>query len=172
MAAPPLLPIPSGLDSCRAVAAYDPTTRAAIVRLKNGDRRILVSPLAEVLAGLAPADPALVVTWAPTGGRRRRRRGFDHAELLARAVARRRGLRVSALLRRLPGPAQVGRSAAERRQGPQFVARRACRSPVLLIDDVATTGATLSAAAQALRAAGAPEVHGLVVARAARSGTR
>jgi predicted amidophosphoribosyltransferase len=50
------------------------------------------------------------------------------------------------------------------------VATRECHRPVLLVDDVATTGATLSAAATALRAAGVPEVHGLVVARALRPG--
>jgi predicted amidophosphoribosyltransferase len=74
------------------------------------------------------------------------------------------------LLRRRPGAAQAGRPAAERRHGPQFVARRRCATPVLLVDDVCTTGATLRAAAEVLLEAGAPEVHGLVVARAPRPG--
>jgi predicted amidophosphoribosyltransferase len=167
MSRAPALPVPPGLVSCRAVLAYDDEVRAAITGLKNGDQRARVAQLAGALAALVPEVPGLVVTWAPTSGPRRRRRGFDQAELLARAVARRRGLRARGLLRRLAGPAQVGRGAGERWGNPRFAARR-CEGPVLLVDDVATTGATLSAAALALRAAGAHEVHGLVVARAPR----
>jgi predicted amidophosphoribosyltransferase len=146
--------------------AYDATARGTITALKNRGERARITALADLLADRVPPIDGLVVTWAPTGAGRRRSRGYDQAELLARAVARRRGLRVAPLLRRLPGPAQAGRSAGDRRANPRFAARRACAHPVLLIDDVATTGATLSAAAAALRTAGAPEVHGLVVARA------
>jgi predicted amidophosphoribosyltransferase len=166
MAAPPALAVPPGLDSCRALAAYDDAVREAVVGLKNRDQRALVPELATSLARLVPAVPGLVVTWAPTAPARRRRRGFDQAELLARAVARRARLPVARLLVRRPGPPQAGRDAAARRSNPAFAARRRCVAPVLLVDDVSTTGATLSAAAQALRAAGAPSVHGLVVARA------
>jgi predicted amidophosphoribosyltransferase len=147
--------------------AYDDDVRVAITRLKNRDERGRISVMADGLAGLVPAVSGLVVTWAPTAGPRRRMRGYDQAELLARAVARRGGLPVAALLRRCPGPAQAGRAAGDRWAHPGFVALRRTERPVLLVDDVATTGATLSAAARALRAAGAPEVHGLVVARAA-----
>lgn len=166
MRAPPLLPVPMGLVTCRAVTAYDAAAREALVGLKNHGERARVTRWADALAALVPGVEGIVVTWAPTSDRRRRRRGFDQAELLARAVARRRDLPVAALLRRRPGPAQAGRTGAERRTNPAFVARRSCVRPVLLIDDVATTGATLTAAARALHAAGAPAVHGLVVARA------
>jgi predicted amidophosphoribosyltransferase len=166
MGAAPLLPVPAGLLTCRAVVAYDSAARRALVGLKNRDERVRVGEWADQMAALVPPVDDLVVTWAPTSDRRRRRRGFDQAELLARAVARRRRLPVARLLRRLPGAAQAGRTARERADNPGFAARRPCRAPVLVIDDVATTGATLSAAAAALHRAGAPEVHGLVVARA------
>jgi predicted amidophosphoribosyltransferase len=166
-AAPPL-PVPPGLTSCRALVAYDPETAAALLALKNGGHRALVRPLAAAMARLVPAVDGLVVTWAPTSARRRRARGYDQAELLARALARRAGLRAGALLRRQAGPAQAGLGAGARWANPRFTARR-CPWPVLVVDDVATTGATLSAAATALRTAGAPEVHGLIVARAPRS---
>jgi predicted amidophosphoribosyltransferase len=169
---PPLLPVPPGLVTCRAAVAYDAGAKGELVGLKNRGERARVTRWADELARLVPPVEGLVVTWAPTGDRRRRRRGFDQAELLARAVARRRGLPVVRLLRRLPGVAQAGRTASERRAGPVFVARRAWPGPVLVIDDVATTGATLSAAALALRGAGAEAVHGLVVARAPRPGGR
>jgi predicted amidophosphoribosyltransferase len=147
------------------VLGYDDDVRHAVTSLKNRGERALVSVLADGLAALVPDVCGLLVTWAPTGAGRRRERGFDQAELLARAVARRRGLPVARLLRRLPGPAQAGRSAADRWGNPAFSAR-GHRGPVLLVDDVSTTGATLSAAAAALRRAGSIEVHGLVVARA------
>ena len=170
MASPPLLPAPPGLASCRALIGYDAQARAVLTDLKNRDRRGLVTALADQLASLVPATDDLLVTWAPTSPRRRVGRGYDHAELLARAVARRIGRPARPLLRRLPGPPQAGRSSAARRENPRFVPRGPCPHPVLLLDDVTTTGATLSAAAAALREAGAPAVHGLVVARAPRPG--
>jgi predicted amidophosphoribosyltransferase len=153
------------LDSCRALLAYDADVRSAVTALKNRDERARVTRLADGLAALIPDVPGLVVTWAPTGQRRRRERGFDQAELLARAVARRRGLPARRLLTRRRGAPQAGLAAADRWQHPGFASRRAPTN-VLLIDDVATTGATLAAAATALRRAGAEAVHGLVVARA------
>ncbi|HEX5586764.1 MAG TPA: phosphoribosyltransferase family protein, partial [Acidimicrobiia bacterium] len=112
------------------------------------------------------------VTWAPTTPQRRRDRGFDPAELLARHVARRLSLPCSALVCRLPGPPQTGLAASARRVGPRFApardraaARRTFGAAVLVVDDVATTGATLTASAVALRAAGARRVVALTAAR-------
>ena len=137
-----------------------------MVGLKNRDERSRVTELALAMARLVPPVPGLTVTWAPTSPARRRGRGFDQAELLARAVARRAGLPVARLLSRAPVAPQAGLDAGARRSNPAFRLARRWPGPVLLVDDVATTGATLSAAARALRAAGATEVHGLVVARA------
>lgn len=169
MRPPPSLPVPLGLATSRALTTYDDDARAVLTALKNRGERAWVAVLADLLATLVPDVDGLVVTWAPTGDGRRRRRGYDHAELLARAVARRVRRPARQLLRRRAGPAQAGRSLAERRSNPRFEARR-CSHPVLVVDDVATTGATLTAAARALRSAGATEVHGLVVARAPRPG--
>lgn len=109
-----------------------------------------------------PFDPVPfdVVTWAPTSAHRRRRRGYDQSELLARAVARRLGLPCRRLLVRDRSRHQTGRSRRDRLEnGPVFKARPMRRpSRVLVIDDVVTTGSTLRAAGHALDLAGAAKV--------------
>src|SRR5687767_14829256 len=64
--APPAFAVPLGLDSCRALWAYDEGARRAVVGLKNRDERGRISELAASLARLVPAEPGLLVTWAPT----------------------------------------------------------------------------------------------------------
>ncbi len=111
--------------------------------------------------------PVDAVTWIPTTAQRRRARGFDQAELLARGVARHLRRPCRRLLDRAPGPAQTGRSAAERRAGPRLrvVARADVPDHVLVVDDVVTTGASATAAADALRRGGAAFVMVSAVAR-------
>ena len=119
-----------------------------------------VTPIADGMASVAGAARAAdVVTWVPCSPTRRTERGFDPAELLARALARRLGLRARRLLRRLDDEPQTARSREGRLAGPRLVVRQG-RVPgsVLVVDDVCTTGSTLRVAAAALRAAGATEV--------------
>ncbi len=108
MGAAPCLPVPPGLVTCRAVLGYDDEVREAVIGLKNRGERALVAA-----AGRRPgrararrAGPPRHL--GPDGPRRRRQRGFDQAELLARAVARRRRLPVRtaapAAPRRRPSP--------------------------------------------------------------------
>jgi predicted amidophosphoribosyltransferase len=161
----PALPDPPGLDSCAALLTYAGAGRELVARLKYRNARASVPFLARGMAAIVPFDID-VVTWAPTTPARLRRRGFDQARLLARAVARQRGVPCCALLRRRPGPAQTGRDAAARHAGPGFAGVRGVRGRrVLLVDDVVTTGATVAAAARALREAGAGEVHVVAAAR-------
>ena len=162
----PDLPPPEGLVSCPALLSYEGVGRELVARLKYRNARSSLPWLAAQLAQVAPG-PVDAVTWVPTTGRRRRRRGFDQSALLARAVARRLSVPSRAMLRRLPGPHQTGRSRSERLAGPALGLRRGVRVParVLLVDDVATTGASLSTAARWLKEAGAREVHAVVIAR-------
>jgi predicted amidophosphoribosyltransferase len=160
-------PPPGGLDEWWAAFAYDDVAREVVARVKYRGARAAVPWLADAMVAAVPepGPRAQAVTWAPTSRERRRARGFDPAELLARAVARRLGLRCVGLLDRGPGPPQTGRSGADRRRGPTHAVRRAAPPAVLVVDDVATTGATLAAAAHALRSGGARRVVALTAAR-------
>jgi predicted amidophosphoribosyltransferase len=161
----PLLPPPPGLEGCLALLSYDGAGRELVARLKYRSNRAVLGGLGRAMASLLPAGAPVALTWAPTTPARRRERGFDQAELLARAVARARGGRARPLLHRAPGPAQTGRSRLERSSAPAFEPIRTLRSAVVVIDDVVTSGATLTAAAGALRRAGASSVVGLCAAR-------
>lgn len=150
----PALPPPPGVDDCRALLACVDAGRDIVARLKHGNHRTALTGLASAAATLVDPAEVDVVAWTPTTPDRRRSRGFDQSELIARVVARRLGRPSRGLLRRANGPAQTGRSAAERWAGPSF-SLRARPSPgtkVLLVDDVVTTGATVAAAAGCLRA--------------------
>ncbi len=166
----PLLGPPPGLDACRVLTAYRETGRSLVHRVKFHGRHGVVVPVAALLAESVRTDTIDVVTWAPTAPARRRRRGYDQAELLARALARQLGVPARRCLRRLPGPAQTGRRRAERLRGPRFDAHRGIRRAVAgrrvaLVDDVVTTGATLRRATEVLRSQGAVVVVGVVIAR-------
>jgi predicted amidophosphoribosyltransferase len=173
--APPVSPPPAGVDRWLAPFAYEGVARELVARVKYWRTRATVPWLATNMARLVVAASADidvgVATWAPTTAPRRHARGFDHAEILARAVARELGLRARPTLRRRPGPPQTGRPAVARRAGPQFDARHGVvPARVLLVDDVATTGATIAAAADALRRAGASSVIAVTAARTPRPG--
>jgi len=162
--APDVVTLPAGLDALTSVLRFDGTGRDLILALKYRNRRDGVALLASAMA--ATVDPCTIdaVTWAPTSPARRRQRGYDQAQLLAVAVARRLGRPCPRLLRRLPSAPQTGLDATHRRIGPSFRATSGARGRVLLVDDVVTTGATLAAGADALRRAGAAGVSGVTAA--------
>ncbi len=140
--------------------AFDGAGRRLVLALKYANGRSLVRPLARAMARLVPRGCVDVVTWAPTSRARRRERGYDQAELLARAVSWQLGVPCRRLLDRADAsPPQTGRTRAERLGGPTFTARRRVRGRVLVVDDVVTTGATLRNAQRALREAGAIDVR-------------
>jgi predicted amidophosphoribosyltransferase len=129
--------------------------------------------MAAQIAACAPpgfiAAPAELVP-VPLHPKRRRQRGYNQAERLAGALAARTGMRVADVLHR-QGPAarQVGRGRNERLAGIQGAVavkdRAVAPGEAVLVDDVATTGATLSACAAALLGAGSRSVRAVTYAR-------
>jgi predicted amidophosphoribosyltransferase len=164
--------VPVALDACWSLFAYDGVGRRLVTGLKYRRDRAALAWLGAAMATAATPPGGTLVTWAPTTAARRRQRTFDQSELLARAVARCWGVPCVALLARKAGPPQTGRSLADRREGPILLARAGSRvaagRPVVVVDDVVTTGSTLTAAARALRAIDVAWTAGLTAARTPR----
>src|SRR5436190_21093139 len=85
--APVPVPSPPGIDAWASAFAYDGVARELVARVKYRSAHGAVEWLARAMAPLAPVPVPEVITWAPTTPARRRARGFDHAELLARRTA-------------------------------------------------------------------------------------
>ncbi len=172
----PNLPLPAGLDGWVAPFAYEGVVRELVARVKYRHVRAtlpwLGAAVADAVSQRYAAAAFDAVTWAPTAPDRRRRRGFDHAELLARHVARVLRLPLRPTLTRRRGPPQTGRPLIERRGGPVFEPRSHIPRRILVVDDVATTGGTLTAAAAALRGSGAERVVAATAARTPAVRTR
>jgi predicted amidophosphoribosyltransferase len=152
----------SGADSLDAAFGYGPLASRILLAAKNGGRRDVLYQL----AGWMPVlDEAVdVVAWVPASRNRRRQRGYDQGQVLARHLGQRIGTRHRRLLARGRNDAQAHRSRVERLAGPRLLATGRCPPRVLLVDDVATTGASLASATAALRQAGARFVAASVLA--------
>jgi ComF family protein len=168
---------PPSVSWSRSPFLYAGPVRHALMRLKfSGSRSVAEALAPAMLAWLrdspygqrAPPDQTVLVTWVPLGKRRRRARGYDQAEALARAVGGLAGWPVARLLTRsVETSPQARRGGADRKLALTGAFRVASGPPpdVLLVDDVLTSGATVGECARVLRRAGAREVGVLTVAR-------
>ena len=128
-------------------------------------------------AALELADRFDLVTWVPVSKKRKRERGYDQAELLAKEVCRLWGAEpVRTLEKMQDNPAQSGLTSAEERRANVLGVYEAVNREqltgkrVLLVDDILTTGSTASEAARVLRFAGALDVMVLTLAAAEQKG--
>jgi ComF family protein len=166
---------PAGLVQLEWCCAYSGPARACLHALKYDGELRLVEPLAEQMAARwqRAGVGAEILVPVPVHAARLRQRGFDQAELLARAVGRVRKLPVATALERASKTAAqhaLTRTARAANVGGAFVVKASSRREivgrwVVLIDDVVTTGATFSGCANALYEAGASAVSGLALAR-------
>ncbi len=149
---------------------HEGVPRALVLRLKYGAEARAARALAELLLPLPeevsfPSDT--VVTWVTMPESRRRERAVDHGRLLAEAFAEKLSLPCRQLLLRRDRRErhQVGLSAEQRSANLQDAFRpgEKISFPVLIIDDVRTTGTTLCRCAEALRAGGAGQVFAITV---------
>ncbi|MEM7723482.1 MAG: ComF family protein [Pseudomonadota bacterium] len=163
-------------EAGRAVFGYSGMGRRLVLGLKHGDRAEVARAagpwLARAGADLLVDDPVIVPV--PLHWRRLAKRRFNQAALLALALARETGLTCvpDALIRRHATESQDGRDRDGRFRNvsgaisahPKHAARLDGK-PVLLIDDVMTSGATFAAATEACQSAGAASIRVLALAR-------
>jgi predicted amidophosphoribosyltransferase len=157
--------------SARAAVAYADAVPALVAAWKERGLRGVAGIAADVICEALPCPGTEAVAFVPPDGDRSVRRGHHPAERLAQELGRRWGLPVIAGLARTRTPrAQRGLTLPERRRNVSgaFIANGRVPSRLLLVDDVYTTGATVSAAASALRKAGARRIEVVTFARAVR----
>ena len=161
------------LTRLRSAVAYEGPVEAAVHRFKYAGWRRLAGPLARLVAERLAVE-GIAAGWVvavPLHPERLRQRGFNQAELLARELRRNTSLIRPAgeLVRTRPTPPQVGQDRLRRfanvRGAFAWRGPRLNGESILLVDDVATTGATLDACANALRVAGSGPVTGVSIAR-------
>lgn len=158
---------PAGLDRAWSSASHEGVARDLVAALKFRCLLSVAELMAERIQWLAPAGLLSgAVVPVPTAPLRSALRGFDPAAEIAAALADRTGLQLVPCLRRHGGGRQVGKRRAQRiGHPPQICTRGKVPHSALLIDDVLTTGATLSSCARALRSTGAVRVVAITFSR-------
>jgi ComF family protein len=161
---------PAGLSRVRSGVWLEGSARQAVHQLKyEGWKRAAVA-MAEAMTTLEPLTGRVSLIPVPLGGRRLRVRGYNQSECIAAALAARTGLvlRDDLLFRTRETRTQTALTPEGRHANVAgaFRAGPVAAMELVLVDDVFTTGATLSAAAAALVAAGAERVEAVTFARA------
>jgi predicted amidophosphoribosyltransferase len=161
-----------GFDTAAAALAFEGRGRDLVLRFKDAGLRGLSDPAAGLVATIVPRPECDLVTWVPADRWRTIGRGYHPPQVLADRLARKWGVPARALLGAAPiRRPQRGLDHAARRRNVRGAFRPLAAlagERVAVIDDVFTTGATLSACGTALRAAGAGGVAAVSLARVVR----
>jgi competence protein ComFC len=156
-------------ERARAPLKYDGVGKKTVHALKyRGYKRVVDRLAAPLMLQVIDDSRFDAVVPVPLHRSRRRQRGFNQAELLARGIAGRLRAQVSDTLEAVRSTRdQIELSAAQRRANVAgaYRAKESLRGRILLVDDVFTTGATMHACAETLLRAGAREIHALSLCR-------
>lgn len=163
-----------GVSRCVSPLYYEGAVREALLRYKFGGAASYSRVFGKIMAKCIDEMQFScdIITWIPLSGRRLRKRGYNQAQLLAQCAAAELSLPCAPMLVKLRNnPAQSGIDDYKQRRR-NVAGVYDVREPllpagkhILLVDDIVTTGATLSEAASVLRKAGAAEVTALTAAR-------
>ena len=165
---------PQFLDSFAAVWYYEGSVRESLLRFKFRGARSYADAYGRLVAmkllETAEGDFDLL-TWIPVSCLRKLRRGYDQVELIAKAVGRELGMEPVPTLKKIRHNRPQSRICDEAKRRANVLGAYRVTNPealagkrVLLLDDILTTGATMSEAARMLKTAGAKEVHCAAVA--------
>ncbi len=161
-----------GFDSAVAAVAFEGRGRDLVLRFKDGGLRGLAATAAGIVATVCPPPECDALTWVPGDRWRTLRRGYHPAQELALGLADRWGVPARPLLAAAPiRRRQRGLDHVARRRNVRGAFRAASAlagERIVVVDDVFTTGATLSACAAALRRGGAGPVAAVTLARVVR----
>ena len=160
----------TAIFSAHKLNLYSNPIRQLILKAKFGNSRDSAKLIGSLMAGTfdLPSDIDLV-TFVPTSSQHVRRRGFDHALLIAGKVAEKLDTKLVKSLYRQKNIQQIGASRFIRKRQTHGLFRVAtpnvvCGAKILLIDDVISTGATIEEAAMTLKQAGAKRIYVAVAA--------
>ncbi len=160
----------TSLRGAHVLWRYDGYAKSMIYRLKYANDRAMAAFMAAQLTDTFDLSRYDLIVAVPSDGKALRRRGYNQAELLARVVAKQTNLPYRTTLLRVQHTPQTHLRRSQRLEAVKgnFV----CHRPqdvegrrLLVVDDVMTTGATMNECARTLKAAGAKQVWGLVVAK-------
>lgn len=162
------------LELCVSPLYYEGDVRSSLLRYKFGGLSAYASAYAALLAACIDENDLSfdLIAWAPLGRKRLKKRGYDQARLLAQELSSHYAKPCPQLLIKCAdNPPQSGTGSAEKRKANVAGVYRVTDPElfrgerVLLVDDIVTTGATLSECARVLKAAGAKSVSAVTLAR-------
>ncbi len=159
------------LTSIHSRTGFTEIARDLVHALKFDRAQAAAATIGTLLAQIVPANLSnCIVVHVPTANSRRRQRGYDHAELIAKELARVLDCKYLPLIVRHGSSRQVGASRSARlaqlhNSFEVLPTRLSRQSAILLVDDVITTGASICSAAQTLRVAGFQAIHAVTFAQ-------
>lgn len=164
------------IDKCVSPLYYKDKVRASVHQYKFGGcsaySRRYAALMSDCVENNLDCRSIDVISWIPLSKKRLRQRGYDQARLLAEEIAAKTGLPCRQLLQKVKNNSaqSLTRDAKQRRKNVAGVyalddGADVSGLRILLVDDVVTTGATMSEAARILRKAGAKSVFGVTLAR-------